>query len=301
MFTCPPTRPTAPPAATTPARQLPPIPVLVVMLLATALPATPLEAHARQDGRIYVPSVRSLEPLEACSRESGASDSTLDRVSGILSSTRPLPGADSELRSLEAEARRRLESAPDDPAAAYRLTAVLGARTDLAEGREQLRLADDLQREARRVLELDPRHAGAHHVLGRLNAAAMRLGGLQRFLARHLLGGSLLEEASWERARRHLEVAEAGDPCRPEHHYELARLYLERGDPAGAWEEVGHVLRLTERDHSRWDGMRARAEALVAGRALSRSAPSGSPPAAPPAPLLSLRFPAGGGGSRRSR
>lgn len=239
-------------------------PLLANALLASALLATPVEAQVPRNGAIHVPSVRS--PVAACARQAGTSDPVLDRVSLILSSSPPPPGSDSELRALEAEARRRVRSAPDDPDAAYRLTAVLGARTDLAEGREQLRLADELHREALRVLELDPRHPGAHHVLGRLSAAAMRLGGLERFLARHLLGASMLEEASWARARRHLEAAEAGDPCRPEHHYELGRLYLELGEPTRGWKEVGHVLAITERDHSRWAGVRAQAEALVAGR-----------------------------------
>lgn len=245
-------------------RALPTPTLLVPALLATALLAAPVEAHALQNGPIHVPSVRS--PMAACLRQPGTSDPLLDRVSRILSSSPPPPGSASELQALEAEARSRFASAPDDPEAAYRLTAVLGARTDLAEGREQLRLADELHREALRVLELDPRHPGAHHVLGRLSAAAMRLGGFERFLARHLLGASMLDEASWARARRHLEAAEAGDPCRPEHHYELGRLYLELGESTRGWKEVGHVLALTEREHSRWAGVRAQAEALVAGR-----------------------------------
>ena len=103
-------------------------------------------------------------------------------------------------------------------------------------------MADELYLRVADLLEREPDHAGAHHILGRLHAAGMRMGGLERFLARTLLGADLLGDLSWSDARIHLERAERLDPCVPDHHYELAKLYSERGDARAALEEIEHVL-----------------------------------------------------------
>ena len=192
-------------------------------------------------------------------------DPVVARVSAILSAGDPGPDTDGVLDALETDARRSLGTAPGDAEARYRLVVILGARTDRADGRAQLGLAEELHREVRALLQLEPSHAGAHHVLGRLHAAVMRIGGLERFLARHLVGGAVLDEASWERARHHLERAEAGDPCIPEHHYELGRVHMERGDVPRAWEEIGHVLALTAHERARWSDLRRKAESLADG------------------------------------
>jgi hypothetical protein len=95
------------------------------------------------------------------------------------------------------------------------------------------------------ILDEDPEHPGAHHLLGRMSAAVMRLGGTKRFLARLAVGGDLLASASWEAARMHLGRAERGAPCMAEHHLELARLMVDTGDIPGARREATHVLILT--------------------------------------------------------
>ena len=54
-----------------------------------------------------------------------------------------------------------------------------------------------------------------------------------------------LEGASWEAAQSLLEVAVRGAPCIPEHHFELARVYAQRGDAAAAAREIASVRQLT--------------------------------------------------------
>lgn len=240
------------------------------LYLAALVPVALLNsaAGAPELGAQPAPPVRAapVEPLSlsgVCGNRALVADPVVDRVSTLLSAAAHPEDADTLLRELEAQVRRSLASAPSSADVRYRLAAVLGARTDLAEGRGQLRLAEELHQAVRAVLEVDPNHPGAHHILGRLNAAAMRIGGFQRFLARHLFGGELADEASWERARLHLKQAEDGAPCVPDHHYELARLYAERGEPQRSLEEVAHVLALTAHDRSRWRDLRSKAEALA--------------------------------------
>jgi hypothetical protein len=99
-------------------------------------------------------------------------------------------------------------------------------------------------------------------MMGKLHASVLRLGGFKRFLANTLLGGSALKDASWDRAQGLLEVAVREDPCVPEHHFELARVYAHRGD-AAAWErELGYVRELTEGKDGREARLRERAEQM---------------------------------------
>lgn len=81
--------------------------------------------------------------------------------------------------SLDAEAVAR----PSDVDVLHELAVTLGTLTELQGASSKVRTAQELSGVADRILEIDPDHAGAHHVLGRLHAAMMRLGRLERFVA----------------------------------------------------------------------------------------------------------------------
>ena len=68
------------------------------------------------------------------------------------------------------------------------------------------------------------------------HAAVMRLNRVLRFLARSLLGGDALNEASWEKAEYHLGRAAALAPGDAVNHLELGMAYrdLKRRDEARA-------------------------------------------------------------------
>ena len=119
-----------------------------------------------------------------------------------------------------------------------------------------------MREEAERILEADPGHSGARHLLGRLHAGIMRMSGIKRFLARTLFGGEVMEGASWEVARRHLEAAAEGAPCLPHHHFELARLYEDTGRHGDAVREAGHVLQLQDL-HPQYQETGRKASALL--------------------------------------
>ncbi|HUR20385.1 MAG TPA: hypothetical protein VMZ90_06210 [Vicinamibacterales bacterium] len=172
--------------------------------------------------------------------------------------------ASATLDAIERHAQAAAEAAPLDAAAQYDLTVVFAARSDREGGRRKIMAAVQLQSQAQRVIALVPDHPGAHYMLARLYAAVRRLDGLTRFLASRMLGGKALLNPPWPQIQSHFEVAERGEPCEAEYHYELAVLYREQGAHAQANRELQHVLDLTGGGDSRWGHMRRQAEAWLA-------------------------------------
>ncbi|MCG6986749.1 MAG: tetratricopeptide repeat protein [Gemmatimonadetes bacterium] len=220
----------------------------VWMLLSTLLVApTTLSA---QRGTIRVPEVRPVLNVDACSGFS-------ENASGVLALTlQALTGDRSEARSILVRLQDSLSALtparPTDVALQFDLALVMGARTEVEGGRDKLRTAEDLLGQVKHVLEVDPSHPGAQYLLGRLNAAVMRMSPISRFVATHLLGASALSGASWAEARRLLESAAEGAPCSPDAQYELARLYTDRGEPTLAMARLQRLLLLRANDpHAR--------------------------------------------------
>lgn len=142
----------------------------------------------------------------------------------------------------EGYARRAREANPDDARGAEWLAISLG-RLALAEGpRGRVRFAVEIREVAMEALALDSANAGAHHVLGEWHAEVRRLSGVERWLARKLLGAGVFEEASWEAAEMHLSRAVALEPAGLIHHLGLARTYLDTGRQELAREQLREVL-----------------------------------------------------------
>jgi uncharacterized protein (TIRG00374 family) len=129
-------------------------------------------------------------------------------------------------------ARALVLAAQDDPEAHYLYSVALGNILELSGTREKIRLGAATRSEAETALALDPDHAGAHHVLGRLHGAAMRLNPVVRFLARRLLGAEALEGASWDQAEYHFSRARDLEPWNPRHTLELGVLYMDTDRPS---------------------------------------------------------------------
>jgi hypothetical protein len=172
------------------------------------------------------------------------------------------PVMDPALEVLQDSLTTILGSDPNALDTRFLLASVMGARSEVNTGRAKLEWAGAMEVEARHILERDPGHPGAHHLTGRLHAAVRRMSGFKRFLARTLFGGDVLEGGSWETARTHLEVAESADPCVPDHHYELARLYQDLDMWAEVEREVRHTLELTG-THEAYAHVRRKALSLL--------------------------------------
>jgi hypothetical protein len=172
--------------------------------------------------------------------------------------------AEALFREAVARARAGVARAPSDAEAHYLLAVALGYHLEHQGLRRKFALAAEVRREAERALALDPGHAGAHHVMGRLHAGAMRLNRVARLILREVLGASVLEGASWELAEQHFRQARAADPACPRHAMELGALYLDTGRPALAREVLAEAARSAPREAS--DSL-----AVVRARALLES------------------------------
>lgn len=125
-------------------------------------------------------------------------------------------------------ARRARALAPRDPDVLFTLARALGRAALAQPPRARVRYGTEVRDLALAALAVAPRHAGALHVMGMWHAEVMRLGTVERFLARTLLGGQVLATASWDEAQRLLEAAVAEEPQRTVHHLDLALIYRDR-------------------------------------------------------------------------
>lgn len=146
-------------------------------------------------------------------------------------------------------ARRAVGVQPESPDAHFVLAMSLGRRAQLEGTRTRIRLSQEVRAEAERTLELDPRHSGGHHILGRWHRDVARLSWLQKALAKLIYGG-VPPGASMEQSAEHFAEAIEVDPARPVHHLEYAKTLLEQGRIDEARE---HLRRCLELPRMQWD------------------------------------------------
>ncbi len=119
------------------------------------------------------------------------------------------------------------------------MVAVATGRAALTKGaRDRVRYAGVVREEALRALELNPRHDGAMHVLGRWNAEIMRLPGITKMFAKAFLGASIFNQASWANAEMYFDQAIAAEPNNLYHHLDLAEALVDSDSPGRA---VAHL------------------------------------------------------------
>jgi hypothetical protein len=151
------------------------------------------------------------------------------------------------LREAELHAREAV-MAEDDTSLRYALAVVLGLRANVEGGKTKVQAAAALSDELDVILEREPDHVGARHMLGRLHAGIRRMSRITRWLATNLMGGDELSRATWEAAEENLAYAEEVAPHVPDHHLQLALLYRDTDRPELAAEEVTHVLAIEPRN-----------------------------------------------------
>lgn len=211
------------------------VPVLALTLLAGF--ATSAKAQSDQDSS----AVAEQRPERPAWVVEGVPDTVwvlLERAAAQEEDDR----AEDLLREAEALARESLVDHEENVGRRFALAAALGMRAEREGGGGKVRAASALFEELEVILELDPDHARARHMMGRLHAGVRRMNRITRWIATNLMGGDVLGEATWEEAERHLAFAEEQAPEVPDHHLQLARLYAHTERPERAAEEVEHVL-----------------------------------------------------------
>ena len=176
----------------------------------------------------------------------------------------PSSARDSLYARAELLARRATETRPEGADGHFALANAIGRVALTASAREKIRRASEVRLEAMKAIQLDPRHDGAYHVLGRWHAEVMRLSGATRFLARTFLGGGVLGEASWDAAIANLERAVELNPDRIIHRLDLAEIYLDVDREADARTQLERIAQLTPRDPGDPESKRRAAERLAA-------------------------------------
>lgn len=174
---------------------------------------------------------------------------------------------DERLRRLadaEAHARDALALHPRDARARFLLGAAIGMGIQYEGGRSKMESAREVRALAESILGDDPRDPGGLHLMGQLHAAAMRLGGIEKFLARTLFGGTPLENASWEDAEASFRAALDVEPGNPAHRLELARVLRDTGRTDEARRELQRIVESTDLSPLA-DHFRRRAWATLAG------------------------------------
>lgn len=113
--------------------------------------------------------------------------------------------------------------------------------------RTTARLAQEVWDLTHLILEMDPRHPGAHNILGKLNQEVMSLSAWQRILGRWVLGTDPLREATWEKALSHHRAAVEADPETVLFRLDLGRTLQLSGSPEEALRVYDQGLNLPTR------------------------------------------------------
>lgn len=144
-------------------------------------------------------------------------------------------------------ARRAVALAPQDADAHYWLSAALGRRALRTEFRTALRAATESYREARRALELDSLHAGAHAVLGRFNEELSRYARPTRMLLSALSGEPEVKTVSLAIAEREYRRAIALDATAIMYRHDYGRFLIRVGRLSEAAEQARIARTLPDR------------------------------------------------------
>ena len=154
---------------------------------------------------------------------------------------------DSLLVRAQVLARRAVRLAPNDAETLFALGLVLGNTAVTRGSRDKLRMAVEIRNTALLATAADSLHDGAHHLLGRWHFEIMKLSGLERFIAKNILGGGVLGLASWGEARRELELAVRLDSTRIYHRLDFARVLAARKEKTLALAQLRRIAELPDR------------------------------------------------------
>ncbi len=132
------------------------------------------------------------------------------------------------------------EKSPD---AHFAYALALGRLTENASSKEKLGYAKLIKREAERVVELNPKHAGAWHVLGRWHRELANIGTFEKAMINTFFGG-MPPGASYDKAIECFNKCISIENDCILHHYELANTYYQMGDKQKCRTHLTNAMRL---------------------------------------------------------
>lgn len=231
---------------------------LLVVSLALIAPAPPLQAQtpaetAVERGDRLLSEFRTAAAVDAYRAGLARSPDDVEllwktarALSNLTDETPGRTGDEELLQEAVTLSRRAVRSGPAVSRARVTLAASVGKLALFEGGRRKVELAREVEREARRAAELDPRDFAPFTVLGVLERELATLNPFLRGFAGALFGG--LPEASIERSAALLERATRLAPGYVAPHLELARTYVELDREADARAELERALELAPRE-----------------------------------------------------
>jgi tetratricopeptide (TPR) repeat protein len=153
-------------------------------------------------------------------------------------------------------ARRAVVACPDSADAHFFLAVAIGQMTRVVGNKQRIELSKELKAEAEKALALNPRQAGAMHVLGRWNYEMAGLGWFSRAVAKIVYGG--VPSGSYEEAKKWFDRAIAVRPAMPLNHLWLGETLVKLHDYARARTELQTCLALKD---ALWDDHITKAQA----------------------------------------
>lgn len=169
---------------------------------------------------------------------------TLVNIGQLTPDHEKSPTRDSLYASAESYARLAVAANPSGADGHFALGTAVGRASLTVGTKERIKRAAEIYREAHNAIDLDPRHDGAYHLLGRWHAEIMRLSGLQKFFAKTFLGADIFNQASWDEAEHNLRTAVQLDPSRIFHRLDLAEVLANRERWREAKQQVDTIAAL---------------------------------------------------------
>ena len=125
-------------------------------------------------------------------------------------------------------ARKCIERHGNEAAAHFALAWAIDRLARFEGGKKKIKMAKEVEIEAKKALELNPQHDGAAHILGRWNYNIATLGWFLRAAAKIVYGG-VPKGASLENAAKDFAMAIEINANKPVHRLEYGRTLLELG------------------------------------------------------------------------
>lgn len=122
--------------------------------------------------------------------------------------------------------KRAITQHPQNANAHYAYAVSLGRMTEFASSKTKIDNAKLIKSEAELTIKLDPKNAGAYHILGRWHREIAGFNIFERTMIKAIFGA--LPGGTYEESIKYFEKAILLEPLNGIHYYELAQTYLAR-------------------------------------------------------------------------
>jgi regulator of microtubule dynamics protein 3 len=122
--------------------------------------------------------------------------------------------------------KRAITQHPQNSNAHYAYAVALGRMTEFASNKTKIDNAKLIKSEAELTIKLDPKNAGAYHILGRWHREIAGFNIFERTMIKAIFGA--LPGGTYEESIKYFEKAILLEPLNGIHYYELAQTYLAR-------------------------------------------------------------------------